>query len=36
MKDDILQTFESESRYFSEVFKFRRYTIDEADSIPEY
>ncbi|XP_047543307.1 uncharacterized protein LOC125075643 [Vanessa atalanta] len=36
MKEDMLQTFEPESRYFSEVLKFRRYGINDAESIPEY
>lgn len=36
MREDMLQTFEPESRYFSDVLKFRRYSIDDADSIPEY
>lgn len=36
MRDDMLQTFEPESRYFSNVLKFRRYSINDADNIPEY
>ncbi|CAG9565301.1 unnamed protein product [Danaus chrysippus] len=36
MREDMLQTFEPESRYFSDVLKFRRYSINDADSIPEY
>ncbi|CAH2265776.1 jg7961 [Pararge aegeria aegeria] len=36
MREDMLQTFEAESRYFSEVLKFRRYTTEKADTIPDY
>ncbi|XP_041970661.1 uncharacterized protein LOC121727050 [Aricia agestis] len=36
MREDMLQTFEAESRYFSDILKFRRYTIENAESIPEY
>ena len=36
MKNDMLQTFEPESRYFSEILKFRNYTIENEDSITDY
>lgn len=36
MRDDMLQTFEPESRYFSDVLRFKRCTIDEADTTSEY
>ncbi|XP_049875432.1 uncharacterized protein LOC126373339 [Pectinophora gossypiella] len=36
MKTDMLQTFEPESRYFSEILKFRNYSVDAAASVPEY
>lgn len=36
MKEDMLQTFEPETRYFSNVLQFKRYTVDDAATIPEY
>lgn len=36
MRDDILQTFEPESRYFADVLRYRNYGIDDAENIQDY
>ncbi|XP_062533007.1 uncharacterized protein LOC134201796 [Bombyx mori] len=36
MRDDMLQTFEPESRYFADILSYRNYTIDEAENIQDF
>lgn len=36
MRKDMLKTFEPESRYFSDVLKYRNYKLEDASNIPEY
>ena len=36
MSRDMLETFEPESRYFSDVLKYRSYSIEKAADIPEF
>ncbi|KAK6642605.1 hypothetical protein RUM43_004107 [Polyplax serrata] len=36
MKNDMLQTFEPECRFFMDVLKFRRYSLSEAETLSEY
>ncbi|CAB3256284.1 unnamed protein product [Arctia plantaginis] len=36
MRDDMLQTFEPESRCFADILRYKNYTIDDAENIQDF